>query len=64
MTRRRAVVIAAAAALAPATMHAAAHPFPIEQPTRFELVVRQGTARALGFALPRPLLLRVDQVID
>ena len=37
---------------------------PIEQPTRFELVVRQGTARTLGLALQRTLLLRADEVID
>ena len=28
------------------------------------VVVRQGTARALGLALPRALLLRADEVID
>jgi putative ABC transport system substrate-binding protein len=43
---------------------ASAGDLPIEQPTRFELVVRQGTARSLGLALPRALLLRVDEVID
>ena len=43
---------------------ASAGDLPIEQPTRFELVVRQGKARSLGLALPRALLLRVDEVID
>ncbi|HEX6722091.1 MAG TPA: hypothetical protein VF107_11015 [Burkholderiaceae bacterium] len=61
MTRRRAVVIAAAAALAPATMHAAAQP--VRRLPRIATLSRSSTARALGFALPRPLL-RVDQVID
>jgi putative ABC transport system substrate-binding protein len=36
----------------------------IEQLTKFQLVVNAGTARALGIALPRELLLRADQVID
>jgi len=37
---------------------------PIEQPTRFELIVNRRTARALGLAVPRSILLRADEVID
>jgi len=37
---------------------------PIEQPTRFQLVLNLGTARALGVALPRPVLDRASETIQ
>ena len=36
----------------------------IEQPTRFELVVNMGTAKALGLTIPQLIMLQATRVIE
>ena len=37
---------------------------PMEQPSRFDLVLNLRTAKALGLAMPQPLLQRADELIE
>ena len=37
---------------------------PIQQPTKFRLVLNMGTARMLGWSVPTSILLRADEVIE
>ena len=43
---------------------AKASDLPVEQPTKYELIVNLGTAKAIGLKVPQSILLRADEVIQ
>ena len=37
---------------------------PVEQPTKFEMLINMKTAKALSLSIPQSVMLRADQVIE
>jgi len=37
---------------------------PVEQPTKFELIINRGIAKALGLTIPQPILVRADEIFE
>jgi putative ABC transport system substrate-binding protein len=37
---------------------------PVEQPSKFEMLINMKTANALGFSIPPSIMLRADRVVE
>ena len=50
--------------LAQAAVHLKIRVIPIEQPTKFELIVNMSTAKAIGMKFPQSIVARAERLIE
>ena len=64
MERAKQTRIAVPAFMLPGFQGREARRLPVEQPTKFELVINLGTAKTLGLTIPNSMQLLADEVIE